>query len=331
MDSLKPPDSNKQNVIEPVHITVRFSASLPDLPLTIDNPVVSTTAGLKQLIRKHLPSDLSDKRLRLIYAGKALIDTSALSTQLKLPSSRTPSRTSTPLPPQHDIHLSDSKDKGKTPIYDPPTPSRIYIHCSVGDVTLSSTDLALEATQSTLLVPNTKSQNASFTSNPSTLTPSPVPQTPTTRTRTTTTPAPRGFDRLLLSGFTHEEIRLLRSQFLAIQAHSHTPDTMPSPSTLRALEDRWLDNDSTNDLRNPSDTDTTAAATATGLSLPGTQEDASNALDDLLWGAVMGFFWPVGCLWWVCREEGIWSARLRWAVFLGVVINVGVGGLRWLS
>ena len=326
MDSLRPPDQNLD--VEAVHITVRFSASLPDLHLTIDSPVTSTAATLKQQIRKNLPADLADRRLRLIYAGRALIDTSSLSTQLKLSSSRTPSRSGTPIP------VADRNDvKGKTAIYDPPARTRTYIHCSIGDVVLSAADLSLEKSQSVLLhtKDNNEPSSSSSSSKPPTLTTSTSPSNavPSSST-TTTTPAPRGFDRLLSAGFSPAEIRTLRSQFMAIQAHSHTPDTMPSPTTLRAMEDRWLDNDTAGS--------TGAAAAAGGggagigaAALPGADEDVSGALDDLLWGAVMGFFWPVGCLWWACREEGIWSRRKKWAVVLGVLINAGIGGLRWMS
>ncbi|OAX83665.1 hypothetical protein ACJ72_01978 [Emergomyces africanus] len=52
---------------------------------------------------------------------------------------------------------------------------------------------------------------------------------------------PRGFDRLLEAGFTPAEVSALRSQFLALQSLSHTPDTMPSGAELRRLEDIWMD------------------------------------------------------------------------------------------
>jgi len=27
----------------------------------------------------------------------------------------------------------------------------------------------------------------------------------------------------------------------------------------------------------------------------------------LIWGNLMGFFWPVGAMFWLMREEGVWS------------------------
>lgn len=298
MESLNPPDPDA----DLLNLTIRFSASIPDLLLTIPKPHQATTSTLKQQIRKHLPTDFATRRIRLIYAGKALADNATLSSSLKRPHSRTPSRSSTPLPPESDHTPASLKAKGKTPVRDPPSASRIYIHCSIGDVVLSPTDLALEAS---LAHPKADPSGAAASaSDPD----GPPP--------TTTTPIPRGFDRLLTAGFTPSEILTLRSQFLAIQAHTHTPDTMPSPTTLRELEDQWLDNSNTED---------------TGLATAMDEEGQAGALDDLLWGSVMGFFWPVGCLWWACREEGIWSRRRKMAVIVGVLVNVGFGCLRWMK
>lgn len=60
-------------------------------------------------------------------------------------------------------------------------------------------------------------------------------------------------------------------------------------------------------------------------------EGQAGALDDMLWGAVMGFFWPMGCLCWLCKEEGVWTRRRKLAVLIGVVVNAGFGGVRWLK
>jgi hypothetical protein len=297
MDSLRPPDPGA----DLLDLTIRFSASIPDLLLTIPNPHQATTSTLKQQIRKHLPADFATRRIRLIYAGKALVDNTPLSSSLKRPHSRTPSRSSTPLPPDSDNTSAFLKAKGKTAVRDPPSASRIYIHCSIGDVVLSPTDLALEAS-----LANPKADALSPAASTSNLDAAPP---------STTTPAPRGFDRLLTAGFNQSEILTLRSQFLAIQAHTHTPDTMPSPTTLRELEDQWLDNSNTE---------------GTGLVSAIDEEGQAGALDDLLWGSVMGFFWPVGCLWWACREEGIWSRRRKMAVVVGVLVNAGFGCLRWM-
>lgn len=300
MDNLRPPESD----VDLVDLTIRFSASIPDLLLTVPNPATSTTCTLKQQIRKHLPADFATRRIRLIYSGKALVDAATLSASLKRPTSQVPSRSSTPHPPDLDHASSTTRAKGKAAVRDPPSASRIYIHCSIGDVVLGPSDLAAEAA---LARPTNSALNI----------PPAVADAGATAT-TTTTPAPRGFDRLLTAGFSHPEILALRSQFLAIQAHTHTPDTMPSAAALRELEDQWLDNGDP------------ASGVGSGEVGAMDAEGEVGALDDLLWGSVMGFFWPVGCLWWACREEGIWSRRRKMAVVVGVLVNAGFGCMRWM-
>ncbi|RJE18082.1 conserved membrane protein, partial [Aspergillus sclerotialis] len=253
-------------------LTIRFSASIPDLPLDISTPESTTAAGLKQLIRSRLPSDLSAHRLRLIYAGRALDDATPLTVSLKLPP---PSRARTPVLGDDGEDLEEGtgngsgKGKGKEPLRERP---RLYIHCSIGDIVLSEGDLAAEAAASS----TTRDQTE----------PPASQQQPAAQQ--TTTPAPRGFDRLLSAGFTAAEVTALRSQFLAAQSVSRTPDTMPSGSELRDLEDRWMDEGSTG-----------MGGGGGGVSV-GDDDDGGfgagsrGAVDDMLWGAVMGFFWPVG-------------------------------------
>ena len=304
MESLDPMDTDSDPDL--LDVTIRFSAPLPDLLLTIPDPSVATTSTLKQRIRSHLPDEYSNRRIRLIYSGRALTDTATLLRALRLNhlASRTPSRTPTPTPWESG-NASSSHRKGKAAVRDPPAASRHYVHCSIGDVVLSPTELAEEA----------------LLANP----PPPSVAHPASRINgeganvnlATTTPAPRGFDRLLTAGFSPAEVLTLRSQFLAIQAYTHTPDDMPSLNTLRDLEDEWLDNS------NAADGSVGSAGTVD-------EENAAGALDDMLWGAVAGFFWPIGCLWWACREEGIWTRRRKMAVVVGVVVNAGLGGLRWV-
>lgn len=305
--SLLPPDAEPGP--ELLDVTIRFSSSLPDLLLSVPEPGVSTAATLKQLIRSHLPPELSDRRIRLVYAGRSLGDGASLSSSLKLPSSRTPSRPSTPLPDH--AAFSSSSAKGKAPIRDPPSLSRTYIHCSISDVTLSAQDLAEEAR---LAARNNASAPAGGAVSTDVAASGPVAGI--------TTPGPRGFDRLLNAGFTLPEVQSLRSQFLAIQAHTHTSAEMPSPGALRELEDQWLDN-------------STGGNPAQGPGGAGggfvDDEGQSGALDDMLWGATMGFFWPLGCLLWLCREEGVWTRRRKVAVAIGVIVNAVFGGIRWLK
>jgi len=294
-------------VADALLIIVRFSASIPDLPLDVPNPDTTTGAGLKQLIRTQLPSNLSSHRLRLIYAGRGLNDSTALATSLKLPPSPTP----TPHPDSEQDE--ETPGKGKQPVRD--TRPRIYIHCSIGDIVLSETDLVAEAAMSsTLLVQKQKQASSALRSS---ITES-APQPPTT------TPAPRGFDRLLSAGFTASEVTALRSQFLAVQSVSRTPDTMPTGEELRDLEDRWMDEGSTATLAQ-------AGGEGGGDDDGGFGSGSRSAMDDMLWGAVMGFFWPIGCAMWLRREEGVWSWRKGVAVFVGVVVNAVFGAMRIMN
>ncbi|KAJ5868320.1 hypothetical protein N7534_002873 [Penicillium rubens] len=312
---------------DPLLIVVRFSASIPDLQLDVAEPETTTGAGLKQLIRAELPNPLSSHRLRLIYAGRGLEDTTALTASLKLP----PSPTRSPRPTADEPETSDDNGKGKQAVRD--TRPRLYIHCSIGDIALPESDLANEASMSTTVLLQQKQQKANVdrkspAKDVSSLLPtSAQPSHPQTQPQpTTTTPAPRGFDRLLLAGFTAAEVTALRSQFLAMQSVSRTPDTMPSGDQLRDLEDRWMDEGST------------AAQVQGGLGGAGVGDDeggigsgSPGAIDDMLWGAVMGFFWPVGCAMWLRREEGVWSWRKGVAVCVGVIVNAVFGAMRIMN
>ncbi|PWY87288.1 hypothetical protein BO94DRAFT_566122 [Aspergillus sclerotioniger CBS 115572] len=267
-----------------LYVTIRFSASIPDLPLDIYSPSTTTSAGLKQLIRTRLPPHLSSHRLRLIHAGRGLEDKTPLSVSLKLP----PTSTRSPRPPDTNS-TSDPKGKGKAPARDHP---RLYIHCSIGDIVLSATDLAAEASIASTLHQQETSSSESGS------------QDDGERRRkdvqaSTTTPAPRGFDRLLSAGFTPAEVAGLRSQFLAVQSVSRTPDTMPSGAELRELEDRWMDEGS--------------SAAMVGGGGEGGEGVVSLADDD---GG---------------REEGVWSWRKGLAVFVGVVVNIAFGAMRIMN
>jgi len=261
-------------------ITIRFTTSIPDLFIDIPTAADTSVIALKHLIRSKLDKPTSQNRFRLIHSGKLLRDGDVLSAVLRAP---------TPPP-----RAPDPKGKGKA--VEPPTP-RVYINCSIGDA-LTTEELALEASAAIESV--AKSKNS--TNDGSNI------------QVTTTTPAPRGFDRLLSGGFTPAEVNQLRLQFLSIQSSIHTPDTMPSPGTLRQMEDAWIDNNA-------------SGTGGSGFDF-GDNEFGGSALDDMLWGNILGFLWPLGCLAWAVREEGIWSKRKRIAVCTGFVFSLSFGVLR---
>lgn len=316
-----------------IYLIIRFTASVPDLPLSIEHTSRAiTTLSLKQLIRQNLPPSHASARLRLIYAGKVLADTDSLSKSLRIP----------PPPPRRDKPYDgdepSSKSKGKQPLREspavaygttadtPPDVKKYYIHCSLGDA-LTPAELASEAalaksTEHALKARSDTSKPAAARRRTSTTSSSNDGR----RRSSTATPAPQpqaqGFDRLLSSGFTPQEVASLRSHFQTNLSFTHTPDTMPSPAEMRVLEDRWLDSTATD----PSPA-LTGEGGDTGWGAGFAVEDGG--LDDMLWGYMTGFFWPLGALVWGFREDGVWSRRRQLAVVMGVLINTIFGFMRW--
>ncbi len=326
-----------------IYLIIRFAASIEDLPIYINYPRTTTTLTLKQLLRQHLPTSHAFARLRLIYAGKVLADTAPLSTSLKLP----PPRLASAPPPNGSYNESEhgpgSKSKGKQPVRDistseygttdnvPSDAKKYYIHCSLGDV-LSTSELASEAslakeTDLSLKTQYEASQTSPAQRRASTGTTSNDDGRPPRRQSSTSiAPQAQGFDRLLATGFTPAEVAALRSHFQTNLSFTHTPDTMPSPQQMRILEDRWLDssaNDPSQPLTNPDGTEMEDAGWGAGFSVE------EGGLDDMLWGYMTGFFWPLGGLVWGFREDGVWTRRRQVAVATGVLINVIFGFMRW--
>lgn len=265
----------------PLLLTIRFSTSIPDLDLDIPHPQSTTVLSLKHLLRTRLSTP---NRLRLIHQGRILPDSSALSSVLKPPLQ--------PPPPQ-----PDAKGKGKGKAVDGHAPLRIYVNCSIGDE-LSPKDLADE--------------QASASNPPQHVTPSESSnQAGSARHR------PRGFDRLLQAGFTPSEISTLRTQFVSIQNERFTPDSMPSPDSLRRLEDAWIDTNAGElpSAANPLEDEFT---------------NMSTVLDVLIQGMMIGFFFPLGSITWLLRQ-GLWSEK--WQIFVGsgVVLSVTVGIVMGIS
>ena len=276
-----------------VDLVIRFTAAIPDVVIRIPSARLTTPLGLRQQIRSQLSASYSANRLRLISAGKVLPDATALSKCINIP----------PPPPRAKQDSAGTKDKAKGKEPAESTVSRVYIHCSIGDE-LSSEDLTSEA-------------EAAETADKALLTDAQVQSAPTQSqdaTATSSTPAPRGFDRLLTAGFSAGDVANLRAQFMAIQAHTHTPDTMPIGDELRSLEERWLENDPTN----------AANGGAAG-------SDEEGGLEDMLWGNLMGFFWPIAAACWLMREEGIWTRRMQISVLSGLLVNLTFGFLRITS
>lgn len=260
----------------PLLLTIRFSASLPDLDLDIPRPQSTTVLSLKHLLRTRLSTR---NRLRLIYRGRILPDSSALGSVLKPPLQ--------PPPPSSE---PDAKGKGKA--IDGHVPVRIYVNCSIGDE-LTPEELADE--QASASRPPARDVAPAESSKPA----------------ASTRPRPTGFDRLLQAGFTSSEISTLRTQFASIQNERFAPDSMPSPDSLRRLEDAWIDT-------NAGELPSAASPLEDELST------MSTVLDVLIRGTMIGFFFPLGSITWLLRQ-GLWSEK--WQIFVGsgVVLSVTVG------
>lgn len=280
-----------------VDLVIRFTTAEEDLVLYIPSAQTTTPLSIKQRIRQSASNSVSGNRLRLIFSGRFLPDTVALSKCVSIP----------PPPPLSSVNRGNGKGKERaTSPLRAPTP-RVIINCSVGDA-LTPAELETEAEAAkaadVALVEDTTS-TAAATSDPD-----------GAKVSTTTAPEPRGFDRLLSQGFNLAAVAEMRAQYLQILSYTRTPDTMPTGDELRALEDRWLDNN-----------DATSGGGADGA---GAMNAEDGGLEDMLWGNIIGFFWPVAMLIWF-REEGMWTRRRQISVLTGMLVNLTFGFLRITS
>ncbi|KAF6831595.1 hypothetical protein CPLU01_06634 [Colletotrichum plurivorum] len=304
----------------PLLLRIRFTTSLPDLDLDIPSPSQTTVAALKHLIRGRLAQPDSQRRLRFIHQGKILPDASALSSVLR-PLPPLPSASSTPSSPAPDTAAADPKGKGKAKAHDV-APPRVYVNCSIGD-SLTDEELAAEA-EAALRAPSDRPNPAGAGHDAHHAAAAAAhPQT--------SRPTPRGFDRLLGAGFTAAEVNQLRLQFREIRAAGYTPDTMPSPDTMRSLEDAWIDTNAGGALPGAAG----GAGSGDGERGAAAADDAFGAmggiLDVLIEGMFVGFFWPLGCLGWLSREESMLSGRWQDFIGFGVVLSIIIGVIRAFS
>lgn len=311
----------KPHYTPPLLLTVRFSTSIPDLLLDIPHPGRTTVASLKHLIRTRLEQPNSQRRLRFIHGGKILPDTAVLGTVLKvLP----------PPPSARDEH--DPKGKGKGKAVEGGAAQRVYVNCSIGDL-LTDAELDEERRRAEEPVPEQQQQPppGSGLSSPYPPSRSPLPGAGPGAQEQQQQRVPRGFDRLLSAGFTAAEVNQLRLQFRSIQEARHTADTLPSPDTLRGMEDAWIDNN--NDAAPfvgggavPAGGDE-AEAVAAGAG-GGEEFGVAGVLDILLKGMFIGFVWPLGAIGWLVRDEEKIPKRMRVFVYFGFVLSLLIGTIR---
>ncbi|KAI8949302.1 DUF2407 C-terminal domain-containing protein [Xylaria longipes] len=328
------PKSPLSTAPPPLLLTIRFSASLPDLELDIPRPAATTVVSLKHLIRSRLDKAHARRRLRFIHSGKILPDTAVLSSVLRAP----------PPPPPTSFRTGDgnpaggrdrdpedtakSKGKGKSIPGRPEPAPRIYVNCSIGDE-LSPAELESEAQAAALPPPTSTSPSHHHPSKRATASGLGL------GLATSTTPAPRGFDRLLSAGFTASEVNQLRLQFRSIHSSRYTPDTLPSPDSFRRMEDAWIDD---NGAAVPAGAGSSGADAGgmlgMGSGAAGTDSDEVGLVgmvDVLIRGVITGFIWPLGSAGWLIREEGMSSDRWRFMVGTGVMLGVLIGFIRAIS
>jgi hypothetical protein len=111
---------------------------------------------------------------------------------------------------------------------------------------------------------------------------------------------------------------------------------MPSPDTLRAMEDAWLDHSTTTTAAYGSNGDGNGDGDGNGGGEEGvnTAEDAyglAAVAGPLIQGMLIGFVFPLGVVGWLGKEEGVWSRRMQVFVILGVLLSVSVGVVRGLT
>lgn len=332
--SPNPPSSPRLHPLPPpLLLTIRFSNGLPDLHLDIQRPTATPVIALKHLIRSRLEEPTSQRRLRFIHAGRILPDDAALSNVLK-------AMPALPPPGSGGGGGGGANGKGKAVEGAAPVTPRVYVNCSIGDL-LTDKELGAEAEAAAVKM------NTAPSSPTGPLSPSPFsPAGERTGLLGDTSNAaggaaahqqqrgPRGFDRLLAAGFAHAEVNQLRLQFRSIQASRHTPDTMPSPDTLRNMEDAWMDNNQGAAAGSGGGAggyggggDSDGAAGADG----GDEVGINGFVDVMLRGMFIGFVWPLGAFGWLVREEGLYSRRWKVFISFGCLLSLIIGLLRSVS
>ncbi|KAL2195990.1 DUF2407 C-terminal domain-containing protein [Corynascus similis CBS 632.67] len=370
-DSRPPPPRSPNALLfspapPPLHITIRFSIALPDIHIDIPLPQQTTVVALKHLVRDRLAADAKAEasskdednepdtqllpaaqaslaRLRFIHNGRILPDAAVLSAVLKA------------APPPPLSHHADPKGKSPAGIHH--QQQRVFINCSIGDP-LPEADIAAEAAAAAAPITTSTSNSSAGGGGPGRRTPQ-LSVTTTNLDDDATGGAdrpdrsspqqhqqhhqqPTGFDRLLQAGLTPAEIATLRSHFRAIHTARFTPDTMPSPDTLRSMEDAWLDGSGggggiPTTTAGSSDGSYGAAGGETGEAGEGEGgmvDDAfglSAVAGPLIQGMLIGFVFPLGVIGWLGKEDGVWSRRMQVFVVFGVLLSVSVGLVRGLT
>jgi hypothetical protein len=345
-----------------VQILIRFSTSSPDLVLP--SSVTSKRTPILA-IKRHIRQariEFASRALRLILNGRVCEDDSFVGSIPGFVNQDGEHR-------QRELSgppLNQDKGKGKakdgfdsqpeSEAQKAPTSERktIYIHCAPGPL-LTPAQLVAESSRLRSLISSSSASSDGVPSSQSRST----AQNPPQRLLGLSPPEssqPRGFDALMqTANLTPSEVAELRSMFTSLQLQRYTPETAPTPAELRLLEDAWLESVTAESTEN-----TNMGNLLSGLSPSRQNDDATTAAgvpigqyQDMLIGAMLGYFWPLGALVWlgfgvdgddansgmnqgrssamVTGLTSIWSKRRRMAVMIGASINLGIGLLSLMS
>ncbi|PSR97318.1 DUF2407 C-terminal domain-domain-containing protein [Coniella lustricola] len=312
-------------------LTVRFSTALPDLLLDIPQPERTTVVAVKHQIRSRLDQPDSQRRLRFIHGGKILPDRAIVASVLKPlappPPSHPPPSSSLSAEAKHDLKGSHAQAQ------------RVYVNCSIGDL-LTDAELAQEARSAEEPVGDGgggggTSAGYHYSSSAGDGGGGTLPS------------GPRGFDRLLTAGFTPAEVNQLRLQFRSITEARHTADSMPSPDSLRTMEDAWMESNNdglpagaaTDAGGGGIDMDTGWGGAAgdpllgrggAGGGGGGDEYGLAGIVDLLVWGMFVGFVWPLGAIGWLVRGAEKIPKRMRVFVYCGFMLSFLVGIIRMI-
>lgn len=145
-----------------------------------------------------------------------------------------------------------------------------------------------------------------------------------------------GFDRLLLQGFSQQDINDLRLQFHQIYGSSHSSsgrndqiqdleESEREQQHIRELEERWIDS-----TVNASDIPaaSTAAANQPVQAPPLTVLEDLHTNEELLLGLLIGIFLGVVGIVFTLADDTVFNKRQKMAIIGGVFLNISFAILR---
>lgn len=106
---------------------------------------------------------------------------------------------------------------------------------------------------------------------------------------------------------------------------------MPSPDTLRGMEDAWIDNNNGGGGAGGMAAGGGGGAAGDGEDVGDDGQGMAGLVDTMVKGMVMGFMFPLGSIGWMMREEGLWSRRLKVFASFGFLLSFAIGLIRAMS